>query len=255
VTASAKNVALPIEIDAQPSDTSCGPTCLAAVYRYWNRPVELKQLIADIGQLDGGGTLAVDLACDALRRGFAATIVTYNLQLFDPTWFDGDGEVVCDTTLGRKLRAQRSVKSLRDDVDQHRLSIATDAYLEFLSLGGRLCMRPLDQSLIVASLSKGVPILCGLSATYLYQESRERVTITNQVAMSSEDDVGGEPQGHFVVLHGCSKTGRTVRVADPLHPNPMAPTGKYEAEFSRVASAILLGIVTYDANLLTVQPR
>ena len=34
-----------------------------------------------------GGTLDVFLANHALKRGYDATIFTYNLDLFDPTWF------------------------------------------------------------------------------------------------------------------------------------------------------------------------
>ncbi len=246
---------LPIEIDPQPTETTCGPTCLAAVYRYWGSPVPLDRLATDIGQLDGGGTLAVDLACVALRRGYDATIITYNLQLFDPTWFDADRPIADVDRLASKLRAQHGAKSFRDGVDQHRLATATEAYLEFLSLGGRLCMKPLDADLIVETLSRGVPILCGLSATYLYQESRERSVESDGDTVWQPDDIEGDPQGHFVVLHGQIDSGKIVQIADPLHPNPMAPTGKYEATLTRVASAILLGIVTYDANLLAIEPK
>ncbi|TWU38431.1 cysteine peptidase family C39 domain-containing protein [Novipirellula artificiosorum] len=246
---------LEIEIQPQPSETSCGPTCLAAVYQYWNRAVPLDRLITEIGQLDGGGTLAVELGCDALRRGFTADIVTYNLQLFDPTWFDANGEVLSRKVLASKLRAQQGAKSQRDDVDQHRLTTATEAYLQFLTLGGRVRMQPLDDHLIIRSLSAGVPILCGLSATYLYHESRERSVTHAGVHSTVADDIEGDPTGHFVVLHGYCPKDRVVRVADPLHPNPMAPTNKYIASLARVASAILLGIITFDANLLTIQTK
>jgi len=37
-----------------------------------------------------GGTLAVNLANHALRRGYRALIVTYNLTVFDPSWFRAD---------------------------------------------------------------------------------------------------------------------------------------------------------------------
>lgn len=246
---------LPIEVEPQPTETTCGPTCLAAVYQFWNRSVSPARLIADIEQLDSGGTLAVDLACDALRRGFDATIITYNVQIFDPTWFDRFGELKSVDLLRAKLKAQYNTKSLRSDVDSQRLRAATQTYLEFLALGGRLCMKQLDAELIVQTLAAGIPILCGLSATYLYMESRERNLIDgNQYSMCA-DDVQGDPQGHFVMLHGYRDFGKTVHVADPLHPNPMAPTGKYEAPFARVVSAILLGIVTYDANLLLVRPK
>ena len=236
---------LTLQIQSQPSDTTCGQTCLAAVYEYWDCHVELADLIRDIGQLTGGGTLAVDLACDALRRGFSAEITTYNLQLFDPTWFDKAGKMVSSKLLNQKLDQQFQAKHFRDDLDTSRLRAASIAYSQYLSLGGRVQMRPLDELLLVSILAQRTPILCGLSATYLYNESRE-------TPFGIADDVGGDPTGHFVVLHGFDPANRTVMIADPLHPNPMSPTNKYVAPLSRVTSAILLGIVTFDANLLTI---
>src|SRR5512140_1636032 len=85
---------LPVDILAQPDETTCGPTCLHAVYRYWGRDDTLPNVIARTGRLERGGTVAVFLACDALRQGFDATIYTLNLTVFDPTWFSGGIDVV-----------------------------------------------------------------------------------------------------------------------------------------------------------------
>ncbi|TWT49594.1 Peptidase C39 family protein [Rubripirellula amarantea] len=246
---------LELEIQPQPSETSCGPTCLAAVYEYWNATVSLDQLIRDVGELGTGGTLAVNLGCDALKRDFDVVIVTYNLQIFDPTWFDENGEMFSADFLAERLQLQLEAKRNQIGIDQARLQAATDAYLLFLSLGGRVQMQPLEESLIVDLLAARVPILCGLSATYLYQESRQRAAIVDGIHRSIDDDVIGDPMGHFVVLHGYDPAKQVVLIADPLHPNPMAPTNKYPAMLSRVTSAILLGIVTYDANLMTIRPR
>lgn len=239
---------LRLRIQPQPTDTSCGPTCLAAVYDYYNHPVDLVELNDQISQLDGGGTLAVHLACDALRRGFQSNIITYNLQLFDPTWFNADGEMISAEFIIEKLNQQLTAKGNRSDFDRSRFRIATKLYVDFLVLGGEVRMQPLNEDLVASILATDTPILCGLSATYLYHESRERDDGTH-------DDIAGDPTGHFVVLHGCDLANRSVWIADPLHPNPMAPTNEYVAPLSRVTSAILLGIVTYDANLLMITSR
>lgn len=254
--------ALRLEIKPQPNDSSCGPTCLAAVYEYWNDHVEIRQLIDETGPtdgastLDGGGTLAVQLGCHALRRGYDAQITTYNLQFFDPSWFQpGTGQVVTQN-LSKKLVDQLAAKRNRPNTDVHRLEVATNYYLQFLRLGGRVQMRALDEQFIVETLTAGVPILCGLSATYLYQESRELPHPPDANGRSSvSDDIAGEPAGHFVVLHGYDCESGQVMIADPMHPNPIAPTNNYLAPLTRVTSSILLGIVTYDANLLTLEPR
>ncbi|MCR9294942.1 MAG: C39 family peptidase [bacterium] len=247
---------LPIEIRTQPTDSTCGPTCLWAVYKYWKQPCHWPQLLEQVEQLPGGGTLAVHLAIDALRRGLQATISTYNLQLFDPTWFRHQAEPYFPEYLSTKLVEQKSRKSQDPQADQIRLAASTEAYLEFLKLGGRLQMQPLEESLITNALHRGVPILCGLSATYLYQESRERNLEFRAPGPHSPtakpDDTGGYPVGHFVVVYGFDPSSGDVEVADPMHENPFSDSHRYRAPFSQLATALLLGIVTYDANLLFI---
>ncbi len=228
---------LQFEIQAQPNDTACGPTCLHAVYRYHGDAVELEEVMAQTAMLEGGGTLAVLLGNHALGRGYRARIYTYNLEVFDPTWFPGGRK-----ELGERLRAQAEHKK-----GNKRLQRATKAYLEFLEAGGRIYFEELTARLIRRFLKQSVPILTGLSSTYLYQEARE-------LPDSSPDDLRGEPQGHFVVLCGYNKTERTVLVADPLTPNPIGEDRIYELPIERVITSILLGILTYDANLLVVEP-
>ena len=226
-----------LEVLPQPTNTTCGPTCLHAVYRFYGDHLDLDDIITGIEHLDTGGTLAVNLACHALERGYRATIVTYNLQLFDPTWFnDGRGRDIV-----RRMQDQMRAK------DDAKLATATRAYLSFFELGGRLEYRELTAGLIRRHLNRGVPILTGLSATYLYGCARERD--------DEYDDVRGEPTGHFVVLAGYDPHHRTVRVADPLHDNPGYASSYYDVHMDRLKSAILLGIVTYDANLLIIEPQ
>jgi hypothetical protein len=68
------------------------------------------------------------------------------------------------------------------------------------------------------------------------------------------DDVRGRPSGHFVIMAGYDKERRRVRVVDPYLKNPYASTHAYWLSVDRVVNAILLGIVTHDANLLIIHP-
>jgi len=228
---------LPFDIAPQPDEITCGPTCLQALYRYYQDPISLEQTIAEVPMLEEGGTLAVLLACHALQRGYRATIYTYKLQLFDPSWVELPTEQVAG-----KLRAQAQFKT------DPKLQVATAAYLRFLELGGELRARDLSGSLLRGFLNQGTPIVAGLSATYLYRSPREFGPNCDY------DDIRGEPSGHFVVLHGYDREARTVQIADPLQTNPLTRTQKYAASIDRVINAILLGVLTYDANLLIVQP-
>jgi hypothetical protein len=229
---------LPLHILPQPDHVTCGPTCLQAVYRYFGDSVPLPRIIEEIPQLEDGGTLAVVMACHALQRGYQATIYTYNVHVFDPTWFRPNTD-----SLVERLEAQRKVAELP------RLQMACSEYLDFLRLGGKLRMEDLTSELIRRFLKNSVPILTGLSATYLYRAKREFGRD------SVPDDVRGSPVGHFVVLCGYDQSNRTVLVADPLQPNPLANEPMYAVEIDRVKNAILLGIVTHDANLLIIEPR
>ena len=68
------------------------------------------------------------------------------------------------------------------------------------------------------------------------------------------DDIRGVPSGHFVVLCGYDAQHREVLVADPLLSNPITGSNQYLVSIDRVICAILLGILTYDANLLIIVP-
>lgn len=239
MTASApKRTQLDLGIEAQPDDTTCGPTCLQAVYRYWGDAIELDEVIAETPVLPAGGTLAVHLACHALERGYQASIWTYNLLVFDPTWFSTP-----DVDLRDRLQRQLAYKG------GERLTEITRGYLRFLELGGQIRFSPLRTSLIRKLLKAGVPVITGLSATYLYGTARE------WGPNDDFDDIRGEPSGHFVVLSGYERKGRLVEVTDPLLDNPMADGHHYDIGIERVIGAIMLGVLTHDANLLTLTPK
>lgn len=228
---------LPLEMLPQPDETTCGPTCLHAVYRYWGRHDTLPNVIARTGRLERGGTVAVFLACDALRQGFDATIYTLNLTVFDPTWFTGGVDIV------ERLLRQREEKP-----HDARVQEVTAGYVEFLRLGGHLHLTDLSRYLLRGILRRRLPIITGLSSTYLYRAQRE------YGPLDVPDDIRGTPGGHFVVLAGYDRPARKVLVSDP-YGHPYGSTRDYWLNIDRAVGAILLGIVTHDANLLIVAPH
>lgn len=227
------DILLDVDILPQPDDITCGPTCLHSIYKYYDDNIPLTQVISEVTSLEEGGTMAVNLACHALKRGYQATIYTFNLQLFDPTWFT-------DRSIDIKARliAQNKVKK------DPKIAFATEAYLEFLDRGGKVKCQDLSHNFIRSYLKAGKPILTGLSSTYLYQHEREHMITTDH------DDIGGYPAGHFVVLCGYSKEERRVTVADPF----IYEKHLYEVGLDRLICSIMLGVITYDANLLIIEP-
>ena len=238
-------VATPVEsklfvpILAQPDDTTCGPTCLQAIYRYYGDVVPLPSVIDEVATLAGGGTLAALLGCHALARGYDARLYTFDLTLFDITWFAEDSPPLAD-----KLKAQIAHKP------DARFLEATAAHLRFLELGGDIRFEDLTAGLIRNILKRDRPILAGLSATYLYRSARERDEGVRLVA----DDLRGEPSGHFVVISGYNMDRRATHIADPLLPNPLSTGQHYEVTLNHLVCAVMLGIITRDANLLVLSP-
>jgi len=229
-----------LDILPQPDDTACGPTSLHAVYRYFGDAIPLEQVISEVRPLEDGGTMAVYLAHHALDRGYRVTIYTYNLQVFDPTWFDRG-----DRFLREKLSQQLKFR------EDPKLRETLQAYLEFIDKNGKVRFEDLTAQLIRRYLNRSIPILTGLLATYLYQCARE--TIQNSHLVS--DDLRGEPTGHFVVLAGYDKRLHRVLISDPLRQNPYSDAQEYEVNINRLICSIMLGILTYDANLMVIEPK
>ncbi|HOP30202.1 MAG TPA: hypothetical protein P5120_07540 [Spirochaetota bacterium] len=227
-----------VDIHPQPDDTSCGPTCLHAVYNFFDDEISLSDVISGVKSLTEGGTLAVNLGIHALERGYSARLYTLNLHVFDPTWF----ELSIDK-MTAKMKKRAEAKG------DPKLSFAIESYLEFLNLGGEIHFRDFSTGLLKKFLFRNVPVISGLSSTFLYRSKRE-IGILNK-----EDDVLGDPAGHFVILVRYDRLKKRVLLADPFKKNPIAGEQYYYVSANRLLNSILLGIVTYDANLLIIEPR
>jgi hypothetical protein len=199
--------------------------------------VPLDRLVDEIPMLEeGGGTLEVMLGVHALRRGYGARLLTFNLRVFDPTWFTQQASIE------EKLKAQLAARR------HPKIRLASRGYLDFLRLGGRIRFGDLTPSTLRAPLRRQIPILTGLSATYLHRSMRELPETCH------DDDLRGDPVGHFVVLCGYDRARRQVLVADPLeHPDTGEKT--YSVPIARVVGSIFLGVLTYDASILVIEPK
>ena len=123
--------------------------------------------------------------------------------------------------------------------------------MQYLEKGGEIRFKDLNGNLLRYYLKRDIPILTVLSATYLYRCARERDLEDRMVY----DDIAGEPTGHFVVLSGYKLNNRTVSVSDPYSSNPKYLKHYYDVKVDRLINAILLGILTYDANLVVIEPK
>ena len=199
----------------------------------------MDQVIAEIPELEGGGTLGAQLGSHALDRGYEVVIYSHNLRVFDPTWF-----VLSTAQQIKKLEAQMEAKK-----SNPKLVLVSQYYQDFLRNGGRIQFESLSPEFLQSFLSRGQPVLTGLSATYLYKTARE---VGDDCAY---DDVRGDPQGHFVVVTGMNKNRRRVSIADPHEHHPVADGQHYDVDTLDLISAILIGVITYDANLILLKKK
>ena len=233
---------LNIEINAQPNDETCGSTCLHAVYRHYGYDISLEEVIKTVKCSISGGTLAPYLGVHALERGFTASILVNNMDIFDPSWFEHSEASV---NLSAKLEEQLKYKP-NEGISQSSL-----AYQDFLQAGGIIKFKFLNVELLMEYFSYHLPIITGLSATYLYNLSREYF----ENGKSILDDIKGRPCGHFVIITGYDPVHRQIVVADPFQGNRMSGNCYYRVSAHRLINAILMGMITYDANLLIIQRK
>src|SRR5690606_32002316 len=133
-----KEIVLNFDIQAQPDDVTCGPTCLQALYHYYGDNIPMAEVDKEIKQLKNRYTLAVMLVNHAIKKDYKAHIYTYNLNVFDPSWFSHTSEEVVGF-----LKQQIQFKKKR-----RKLQIASQAYIKFLEAGGEIHYAELDDNLI-----------------------------------------------------------------------------------------------------------
>lgn len=224
-------------IAAQPDKFTCGAASLHAMYAYLGDAIQCEQVVGEINHLPDGGTFASALGAHALARGYRVWLYTWNIQYFDPSWFDGSS-----AELVHKLEIQRERKSTPV------FDFASRSYQQFLDLGGQIRTGELSASLLYSLLQEHGPLLLGLCATWLHRCPRER---PDDMAM---DSVAGVPTGHFIILHGMRGLTEAL-VSDPEQHRTFPFKHQYSVSMDRLLTAIALGGLTGDAEVLIINPR
>jgi hypothetical protein len=210
------------------------PDLLAQVYRFLGYERAVDEVISDTRRNADGGTLGVYLGISALRNGFRPTIYTYNLRIFDPTW-----RRLSPPEISGKLRERRRF------VRSRRLKRAIAAYVEYLGMGCRVPVFRARCGFLVGLLQTGHPILTGFERNVpLWVRSRTQRGVRRRFAAS--------PRGISSSCAGYYPRSDRFVVRDPSSNIPFSRNGKYTVEARRLIAAILLGDVTYDANLLVL---
>lgn len=224
---------------AQPNGVTCGPTCLQSIYTYHHDIISLEDTIAQTEYLPSGGTIAVLLGCHALKRGYRVSMYSFNTYVFDPTWMSCEPSILL-----QKLQHQFVWNS------NPKIKHATQAYIQFLELGGKINFQNLNFNLISELLKNKTPLLSGISATYFYQNMRDFTDDKDRVVY---DEFSGETSGHFIVIYDADEN-ENLSIADPYLPHTLSHEHHYIIPYNHWLHALLLGSVTYDAEVLVIEP-
>ena len=186
---------------------SCMPACLQQVFNYYKKSISQKEILNSL-KIPGRGMSIPRAGMYTIERGFNPIIVSNNIYIFDPAWFD-----LNKTELIKKL-----VKRKRF-IDEYGQSVISD-YLAYLKAGGKIEFNTVCSDLIKKYLIQGKPIVIELASNYLYKKSK------SSKQGKFDDPVRGKIDGHGVVVAGFSKS--KFKIIDPdSKSNPYSKNGIY----------------------------
>jgi uncharacterized protein YvpB len=173
---------------------TCGPTSLQQVLAYYRKKISLNEILKNI-KMFKYGTWTGYLGICAIKLGFKAKLVYYNVNYIDPTWFG----------LSRNRLIKKLEVLLRREKRKKRKEGIT-SLLEYLKAGGEIIFQIPSESLLLDCLKKKIPPIVCLSSTILYKRKRFDFK-------KNKRSEYGEPFGHFIVVSGY-ENGKFI-VTDP----------------------------------------
>lgn len=210
-----------ITVSAQPTDLSCGQTCLSMLMSCAGVTISPQEVMNDIPLLlnDSGeewGTFGVDLAHWCMKKGYSATTYTFDSQLIHLPW-----EHLSPAEIINALHTLKDTYVF-DGLGKNLTRSFIESYIRYLSNGGILIIRPfITVSLLHELLERG-PFAALVTYNVLYGTG------------------GGKANTHFVVVYGCTEEGNFL-IADPWKDN-----GRKILEPERLISAIMSGQMTCE---------
>ena len=219
-------------VPAQPDAESCGLACLKGVYESFGAPCSWSDLRCTVRSVPSGGTIAQYLGLHAIDQGCSAEILTVDVRLYDPTWFERELK-----DLGRILVLAAG------DATNPKIREALIATRRFLDRSGIVRFGELTRQKLLDYLNDSWALIAGISVTFLERQRREGATESHPER--------GVPVGHFVVVRQFDVDTDMITLLDPLNRGAHGKT--VQISFDRFLHAWLLGALTRDATLLAIR--
>jgi len=175
---------------------TCGSSSLQQVLAYYGVKLGLDEILKDIKKYKYG-TFMPYLGLYAKRLGFMPKIVTYDVKVFDPTWFG---------LLVGQIIKKLETRSREMDVP-HVYRSECKAFVRYLKAGGAIEFDFIKKGRIIKELERKRPVIVDVCSTILHRKERK-----NRVK-DKYSDTSGEPMYHAVVVSGHEK-GKFI-IVDP----------------------------------------
>ncbi len=229
----------------QPTNTTCSPTALSILLEFYGNkisPLDVEVMVPQSTNDKGEkiGTINQQLATWCISKRYNVVLYTFDCQIIDQSW----GELDTAQQLERmKLRKDGWVVP---GMGEEWTKQYTQAYIDFISAGGTLHIRPAATTKILYDLLEKGPFLPSVSYSTLYGAARSKNTDEIE---SVDDDVNGRAMNHSIVVYGNDEDGNFL-IADPWK-----KPGLHTIEPERMLAAISTAQIECDNLLFQIQPK
>ncbi len=193
-------------------DNECGPASVAQVLSYFDIPFQMEDIIDYSSNSYKFRDWDYLLAQYLNNRGVETEIVTFQSNIYDPSWSNLKGNSLIEK-LKQELDFFYSDSPRLENkgfLAWHNLGpeiSEVEEAIKYLDGGGKISIKPLSATDITAEIRRGNPIICAYDAILLHNMKRG--------FMGKPDDIKGVPMGHVAVISGF--TGKDFVLVDPSY--------------------------------------
>lgn len=216
-----------------------GAETLRGIYAYYGEDISMDDLVVSTTRFSNRRLRPLALAIDALERGYAVTVHCCDTRIFDLSWMG-----LVSSELKEKLEYHKS------KADSVHLTQTFDAYIQILEKGGTIDLSEINRAVIRKAVELKAPIIAAVSATHLFHSKREYLDSKDRPVL---DDAKGKTAGHLVAV--TAWVGKEITLHDPYLANPITGKAKYKVYISRLMRSILLGVLSYDAQMVVITKK
>lgn len=239
-----KAISYPVKHRYQTTNTACSPTALSVLLSAYGKDYNPLEIEADVPQSidDTGhklGTINQQLATWCTGLGFKVTLYTFDCQVIGQSWAGLEPKDLLEQL---KRRGTGWVVPSLGEVWTKQYA---DAYVDFISSGGTLAIRPYVTAKLLYTLLENGPYLPSVSYNTLYGAARVQTDDDNKLI---NDDIHGRSSTHSIVVYGNDKDGNLL-IADPWE-----KPGLHTLEPDRLVAAISAAQTECDNLLFQILP-